>query len=253
MSFILNALRKSEQERQALQSENVTDKILLSQPPQNSSKATKLLVFLFIANVLVITGIVWFVRNNLMSTPDTAAPTASPRLQETKPEPKVVADAIQPERQAQRAESETSIAEMIYKEKPEPAPLPVKPVNIKKPVAETVRQAVISGNPEPQMQAAPAVAPAPAVKVQTDEPGAAPVIQGIPFLSDLPFEFRQKVPKFTINVFVYSQTAEERFVMVDMVKYKPGQQIKDAMLLKEILPDGFVVEYQNQVFKIKRP
>jgi general secretion pathway protein B len=185
-----------------------------------------------------------------MSTPDTAAPTASPRLQETKPEPKVVADAIQPERQA---ESETSIAEMIYKEKPEPAPLPVKPVNIKKPVAETVRQAVISGNPEPQMQAAPAVAPAPAVKFQTDESEATPVIQGIPFLSDLPFEFRQKVPKFTINVFVYSQTAEERFVMVDMVKYKPGQQIKDAMLLKEILPDGFVVEYQNQVFKIKRP
>jgi len=38
-----------------------------------------------------------------------------------------------------------------------------------------------------------------------------------------------------------------------MVKYKPGQQIKDAMLLKEILPDGFVIDYQNRVFKIKRP
>jgi general secretion pathway protein B len=250
MSFILNALRKSEQERQALQSENVTDKILLAQPPQNRSKATKLLVFLFIANVLVITGIVWFVRNNLMSTPGTTVsailpPTSS---QAAKPEPKAVTEPTQPERSAQNAEPEiTSIAELIDREKPAPAPLPVKPVVTKKPAVEAVKQAAISDNSEPQIQSAPAV------EVQADEPEIMPVTKGIPFLSDLPFEFRQKVPKFTINVFVYSQSPEERFVMVDMVKYKPGQQIKDAMLLKEILPDGFVAEYQNQAFKIKRP
>ncbi|MGZ8902932.1 MAG: hypothetical protein ACXW0H_05205, partial [Methylobacter sp.] len=62
MSFILNALRKSEQERQARQAEDVTDKILLPQPPQTGSKTTKLLVFLLIANVVVIAGIVWLVR-----------------------------------------------------------------------------------------------------------------------------------------------------------------------------------------------
>ena len=255
MSFILNALRKSEQERQALQSENVTDKILLAQPPQNRSKATKLLVFLFIANVLVITGIVWFVRNNLMSTPDTSVPAISPLLssQDTKLEPKAVAELTQPERPAKNAEPEiASFAELIDKEKPEHAPLPAKPAITKKPAADTVRQPAISDNSE-LMQASPAIAPVPAAKVQADEPETIPAINNIPFLSDLPFEFRQKVPKFTINVFVYSQSPEERFVMVDMVKYKPGQQIKDAMLLKEILPDGFVVEYQNQAFKIRRP
>jgi len=248
MSFILNALRKSEQERQALQSENVTDKILLPQPPQSGSKATKLLVFLTIANVLVISGIFWFVRNNLMSTPDRAAPTASPRLQETKPEPKAAVDVIQAERTLQSTEPEISIAELIDKEKPEPAPLPV---NVKKPSAEIINQPSAANNSEPQIQSIPAIAPA--VKIQADMTETITVTRDIPFLSDLPFEFRQKVPKFTINVFVYSQSSEERFVMVDMVKYKPGQQIKDAMLLKDILPDGFVVEYQNQVFKIKRP
>lgn len=254
MSFILNALRKSEQERQALQSEAVTDKILLPQPPQNRSKTTKLLVFLFIANVLVIFGIVWFVRNNLMSTPDTMASTISPSLsaQDAKLEPKAIAKSTQPKRPAQKAESEiTSIAELIDKEKPEPAPLPVKPVITKKPAAETIKQPIITNNSEPQIQAIPAIAPV--VKVQSDEPGAIPVINDVPFLSDLPFEFRQTVPKFTVNVFVYSQYPEERFVMVDMVKYKPGQQIKDAMLLKEILPDSFVVDYQSRTFKIKRP
>lgn len=246
MSFILNALRKSEQERQALQSENVTDKILLPQPPQSRSKATKLLVFLTVANVLVITGVVWFVRNNLMSAP-AAAPTILALPQETKLEPKPAA--IQPERQT--AESEASIAELIDQEKPEPTPLPVKPASTKKLPAEIITQPSVANSPEPQMQNSPAIVPA--AKIQANMPEAAAVPGGIPLLSDLPAEFRQKVPKFTINVFVYSQAAEERFVMVDMVKYKPGQQIKDAMLLKEILPDGFVVEYQNRVFKIKRP
>jgi len=245
MSFILNALRKSEQERQASQAENVTDKILLPQPPQDSGKTTKLLVFLLIANVLVIAGSVWFVRNNLMSTPDTSAPTISPALsaQDAKLEPKAIAKSTQSKRPAQKAESEiTSIAELIDKEKPEPAPLPV---TTKKTAADTIKQPAITNNSELQIQTTPVIAPAASETI--------PAIKGIPLLSDLPFEFRQTLPKFTINVFVYSQDPEERFIMIDMVKYKPGQQIKDAMLLKEILPDGFVIDYQNRVFKIKRP
>jgi len=251
MSFILNALRKSEQERQASQAENVTDKILLPQPPQNSGKTTKLLVILLIANVLVIAGSVWFVRNNLMSTPDTRAPTISPTLsaQDAKLEPKAIAKSTQSKRPAQKAESEiTSIAELIDKEKPEPAPLPV---TTKKTAADTIKQPAITNNSELQIQTTPVIAPA--ANVESDEHETIPAIKGIPLLSDLPFEFRQTLPKFTINVFVYSQDPEERFIMIDMVKYKPGQQIKDAMLLKEILPDGFVIDYQNRVFKIKRP
>jgi len=251
MSFILNALRKSEQERQARQAENVTDKILLPQPPQNSGKTTKLLVFLLIANVLVIAGSVWFVRNNLMSTPDTSAPTLSPALsaQDAKLEPKAIAKSTQSKRPAQKAESEiTSIAELIDKEKPEPAPLPV---TTKKTAADSIKQPAITSNSELQIQTTPVIAPA--ANVGSDESETIPAIKDIPLLSDLPFEFRQTLPKFTINVFVYSRDPEQRFIMIDMVKYKPGQQIKDAMLLKEILPDGFVIDYQNRVFKIKRP
>lgn len=256
MSFILNALRKSEQERQALQAENVTDRILLPPPPQNSSKTSKLLVFLLIANVLVIAGIVWLVRNNstspLLNTTTQTLSILQPE-QKTKLESKAVAKpSIQPKRLAQKAESESaSIAELIDKEKSEPAPLPVMPVTTKKPAADTIKLPVITNNSELQIQAMPAIAPV--AKVEPDEPETIPVIKDVPFLSDLPFEFRQTIPKFTTNVFVYSQDPEERFIMIDMVKYKPGEQIKDAMLLKEILPDGFVVDYRSRIFKIRRP
>lgn len=250
MSFILNALRKSEQERQALQSETVTDKILLPQPPQNRSKINKLLAFLLVANMLVIAGIVWLVRNDSTPAPNAAAQTLSlPQPEQgAKLEAKASDKSMQPKRQARKAESElASIAELIDKEKPEP----VKPVTTKKSAADTMKQPVITNNSKLQIQSISVTTPA--AKVEPDEPEAIPEIKDVPFLNDLPFEFRQTVPKFTTNVFVYSQDPEERFVMIDMVKYKPGQQIKDAMLLKEILPDGFVVDYQNQEFKIKRP
>ncbi len=243
MSFILNALRKSEQERQALQAETVNSKILPAQPQQNYSKTTKLLVFLVFANVLMIVGFVWFIRNNLMSPPDITAAAISSQLpvQKIKLEPEASAKATQPEKTEPDV---ASIAELIDEKKPEPAPLPVKPVIAKKPVTNALKQPAAARNSE---------LPVTAAEVQADTPEIIPSLKDIPFLSDLPFNFRQTVPQFTINVFVYSQAPEERFVMIDMIKYKTGQQIKDAMELKEIRPDSLVVVYQNQEFQIKRP
>jgi len=253
MSFILNALRKSEQERQALKPETVTDRILLHQPQQNRSKTAKFFAFLILGNVLIIACIVWFVRNNTIPTPETKAQVISKPLsaQETTVKSKAIANSIQPERQVQKAEAKTtSIAEWVEAQKPEPASLPVKPVITKKPAPKTIKQPAIVNEPwVPQTD--PAIAAA--VKVEREPPEIVPVKKDIPYLVDLPFEFRQTVPRLAINVFVYSQHPEERFVMIDMVKYKPGQQIKDAMVLKEIRPESLVVVYQNQTFQIKRP
>ena len=254
MSFILNALRKSEQERQALQPETVTDRILLHQPQQNRSKTAKFFAFLILGNVLIIACIVWFVRNNPITVPETKAQAISKPLsaQETTVKSKAIVNSVQTEKPVQKAEPKTtSIAEWVEAQKPEPAPLPVKPVITKKPAPNTIKQPAIVNKPGLPTQTTPAIAAA--VKVERDPPEIIPVKKDIPYLVDLPFEFRQTVPNLAINVFVYSQHPEERFVMIDMVKYKPGQQIKDAMVLKEIRPGSLVVVYQNQTFQIKRP
>jgi general secretion pathway protein B len=254
MSFILNALRKSEQERQALKPETVTDRILLHQPQQNRSKTAKFFAFLILGNVLIIACIVWFVRNNPITVPETKAQAISKPLsaQETTVKSKEIAKSFQPKRPVQKAEPKTtSIAEWVEAQKPEAAPLPVKPVTTKKPATNTIKQHAIVNKPWLSTPTTPTIAAA--VKVEMDPPEIIPVKKDIPYLVDLPFEFRQTVPNLAINVFVYSQHPEERFVMIDMVKYKPGQQIKDAMVLKEIRPESLVVVYQNQTFQIKRP
>ncbi len=233
MSFILNALRKSEQERQALQPETVNDRILLPQPQQHQSKTAKFVIFLVVANVLVIGGFVWFIRNDLRSTHHTIPAISMP----------LPAQQIPLESRSQH--DTNSIAELLDGQKPEPAPLPIKPVIAKKPEADTLKQPTAARKSPPPIPTAINIQPAP--------PEPIPLKNDLPFLNDLPFGFRRTVPKFAINVFVYSQQPEDRWVMIDMVKYKPGQQIKDALLLQEIRPDSLVVVYQNRTFQIKRP
>jgi general secretion pathway protein B len=258
MSFILNALRKSEQERRNLEAETLNDKILPVQPLQKNNKTTIFITILVIGNVLIIAGIVWFFQNNSISKDEITTLNTPPTFptQEKMLMPKVISKDSQPlpEKPAPKSDSKiTSIAEMIDEQKPDPVvtPLSVKPIITKKPVAETVK-AVVS-----VIKAEQPIKPIPVIKaaeqVESTPAEIVPVKRDIPFLSELPVEFRQSVPKFNINVFVYSQQPEERFVMIDMVKYKPGQQIKDKLLLKEILPVSLVIVYQNQEFQIERP
>jgi general secretion pathway protein B len=73
-----------------------------------------------------------------------------------------------------------------------------------------------------------------------------------PFLSELDYDFRRRVPEININVFVYSEIKEDRFIMIDMKKYLPGQQFSSGIKLKEIRLNSIVVEYKNRVFQIQR-
>ncbi len=75
----------------------------------------------------------------------------------------------------------------------------------------------------------------------------------IPFLSHLPRDFQREVSDVNINVFVYSEAPKERFVIIDMVKYTPGQPLPSGAVLKDIDSDSIILDYRNQVFRIKRP
>lgn len=75
---------------------------------------------------------------------------------------------------------------------------------------------------------------------------------GLPWLHEMPAAFRRQVPELDINVYVYDEQPENRFIMIAMKKFKVGQEISSGMLLQEIQSDGIVVQYQGKRFKIKR-
>lgn len=75
----------------------------------------------------------------------------------------------------------------------------------------------------------------------------------IPYIDDLPVDFRRKFPDLNINVYVFSEDPDESFIMVDMVKFVPGQNITEGLELKDIRHESMVVEFEGKKVRIRRP
>lgn len=258
MSYILNALRKSDRERQA--SQQVTNRIF-EQEPERRQSMFRWIAVIALVNLAAIACLFWYVTKSTENTEITETPKRPPvsivseqlssdslkRAEEPKPE-------LSLERKT------TPIAELTSAKVP---PKPQSPANLKpekqlndvsRPVRSiqeqkplTAAKAPLVTTPVPE----PVVAPRPfAIAPPKPKPERA---NDIPWLREMPFEFRQTVPKMNINVFVYASDPSERFVLIDMVKYKPGQDTKDGVGIVEIKQDGLVVRYDGRIFMVERP
>jgi general secretion pathway protein B len=253
MSYILNALRKSEQERLAQQPDTVTGRILINQP-QVRHKTSKIIILLIITNLIVVAGFFWFIRKEsalkapvivnktITSEKIQAKPIAAPPIQESS-QPKTV--------EKRSAPLSPPKAEPILSRKLPAAEHPIpKSALEKKPVIVAVEDPKngLYGEPNP-------IEPLSEEPVKTVEKPTEAAIEnkGIPYLAELDPDFRRTIPELKINVFVYSDQPADRFVMIDMVKYTVGDRIKESVTLKEIRPDSLVVAYNNRIFRIKRP
>lgn len=261
MSYILNALRKSERERQSCQPDTVASRIVLQQaPPQHAT--AKIIAALLAVNAAILAyflGVAPRMAANGNAPPAQAAAQKLPALPlaELAPalpgeRPPLPAKAL-PKAKPEQTRAATPAAVVKAAEIKKPPIEPAKPAP-----AKTLAQAEPASAAKPLPAAEPAGLP-PMRAAIANEAGAAtpgPVAlaakSGLPTLEQLPAELRQSLPSLPINVFSYSPIPAERFVMIDMVKYVPGQMIKDRLELKQILEDGIVVSYDGQQFKIKR-
>jgi general secretion pathway protein B len=273
MSYILNALRKSEQERQAKQPETITDQVLMP-APQKGRKTALLIGGLLAVNLLILPLLVWYLKKADDAPVEAQAP-AQPlqKIALSNPQPA----AIKP------VDGETASKQKAEKELTAAAPS-IEELAALKQAAEgkTAKQ----GQPDKSGNSAQA-APLPTATIQQGQPGkesrarrvhgelAARSLnhaedeidknaekkvemvsadsQEIPLFKDLPYKFRSSAPRMSINVFMYAPNPEDRFVVLNMNKYKAGQMTKDAVEIKEIRPDGIVASFGGQVFRIERP
>lgn len=258
MSYILNALRKSERERQAIEPDSVTNRIVVHQPPRQQMPSRPI-VALIVINLAFLVYFLGFTQKTLPAATQAAAPVvqpvevspaeriSTPRPVTKPPVPKTpaIADIVEARTAAPATPPPTKSAPAVKPliEPVKPVLAPPQPVIHKvEPVEDIIKKPVQI----PAAAAVPAPLPVPAsapVQVKND----------LPFLDELPAELRRSLPDLPINVFSYASTPAERFVMIDMVKYTPGQRIKDLLELKEIRPDSIVVGYNGRTFKIKRP
>lgn len=130
-----------------------------------------------------------------------------------------------------------------------PLAVPSEPIELKGPVSSKVKPDQAS---PPVTDTPSGDPPAPLSSESGINSPANPGTDSIPLLTKMPREFQREVPSLKINVFAYSENPEERFVIINMSKYRAGQKIDSGPEILEIRADSLVLEYLSTKFRVGR-
>lgn len=75
----------------------------------------------------------------------------------------------------------------------------------------------------------------------------------VPFLREMPNEFRRKLPELVVNVHLYSANEAENLVYINNQQLRRGEQLEGGIRLEAIVPEGVVLSYAGTLFKLPRP
>lgn len=205
MSFILDALKKSETERQQQSSAEFSNVPASSGNP-NPARWLWLLGILLLVNFAVLIGILF-------------KPTATEdavRMDKETSQPGVADN-----------DFEDQVAVAIENRPPQPATS----------APQTVGQETVStANPSPR---------------RTTGNNRVSVAE-IPTIDELLQEGTLQIAQLHLDIHVFSEVPAERFVFINMTKHREGSKTPEGPVVREIRPDGVILEYQGRVFLLPR-
>lgn len=213
MSFILDALKKSETERQQ-QSSAEFSSVPASSGNPSPARWLWMLGILLLINFAVLIGI-------LLKPSSTA--------DAVKNEP----DAALSQAAAVSSDFEDQVAEAIDS----------RAGQASKPAAAAPEQDIVanSTNPAPQQ-------PEPAARVTGNRVSVA----AIPTVDELRLEGTLQIAELHLDIHVFSEVPAERFVFINMTKHREGSTTPEGPVVREIRTDGVVLEHQGRVFLLPR-
>jgi general secretion pathway protein B len=221
MSYILEALRKADAERERGAVPDLHAQLL---PPgaaeaQTEPPRTSVLPWLAVGVLLaIVAGGAWY----LLGRDEPAAVAIAP------PAPPVAASAVPAASAPQAVASTPAVAASVAE--PAAAPPP-------KPVAKAAPPRRPPSPPRPPPRTEPPAARA-----------VAPV--RVPALGELPGELRQQVPQLVIGGSVYSPQASARMVVVNGQVFQEGSNLGPELKLEQIRQKAAVFSIRGQLFEV---
>jgi hypothetical protein len=73
------------------------------------------------------------------------------------------------------------------------------------------------------------------------------------FLNAMSPDFQRMVPPMTVNIHVYAPEESRRILYINNRQYRGGDEISGGVRVEEIIPEGVVLQFQGQRFKLARP
>ena len=261
MSYILDALRRSDQDRKK---GDVPD--LQSQPdafvrPSSASfKSDRKNILLWLLLIVVALQLLWILPapintdNGEPSIPETEASLDSPLP--TDIVPMVPKEATQQEqlssddlrldelKDVQLDISPVDKAEVDIPRTPEAELSDDRSIDSQAP---TTRQSeVVAESAQDSTQSAPQVSDS---IPSTDSPASeADPYEGIPHQRQLPYELQSSLPELSISVHIYSATPSSRLARINGKIYQEGDSINNDLRLEEITRDGLIMSIRNERF-----
>lgn len=215
MSFILDALRKSENERQKKATPGIAD-IRYAAPRSVRSRWAIVAVVVLALNAVLIAALL------LRDDPSTGPP----------------ARVVQP----------AAVPPAVVQPARKPAQVPLERTDVR-PLEEEVVEVEIE---EPQETTRPVTAAIPTTV--GNPPAARPgtVVDSPPSMQQLVLDGRLELQPLRLDMHVYSEQPRERFVFINMNKYREGDTLKEGPRLEEITRDGAVLSHQGNRFSLDR-
>jgi general secretion pathway protein B len=138
--------------------------------------------------------------------------------------------------------------------------LPVPRQRVDPPQPARARSPVPVRKPPPQPPAraqAPAPSFTPAPKVPTAPAASQPAVDAtgefkLQEWRDLPLEFRSRFTLPRIDVHVFAEDPGRRFIMADLKKYREGETMDNGAVLERIHPGSIQLNYEGTRFRVER-
>lgn len=247
MSLILEALRKSEAERQIGRAPGLLTPMPMAARPGRGRPLAWLAVVVVL--LVAVAALAWWMGRSGAALPASAPDaTALPAPSEATP------PAIAPPPDAAPA-ARTAAAPIAAPPAARPAPpaLPAAgpgdlPADPDFPSRE--RESLPLPPPAAPATAAPAPAPAPSEPVVDQAPAELAFVTPLRALSDAE---REGLPPLRMSMHVYAEAADARFVLIDGRRRAEGDPLGQNVRLLEIRRDGAVIDLGGRRLLIERP
>lgn len=240
MSYILEALKKSEQERQI---GHVPDLSMVQETPSRAApRWPRWLLVALLLNAVVLVILAWRVWDARMSS---AVSSAQPQAEDVVPAQSVspAAPPLPSAESSEMAPAAPASAGTVIAEPDLPEPVSQMPTATA-PAYESMGAPQVEIETQPQL--GPDLEPLPAVE-------SVDATATIPRWEDLAPEDRAGLPVPSIDVHVFAREPERRFVLVNLRKYQQGDTLESGAVIETILADGIVLSYQGQQYRVDRP
>lgn len=229
MSFILDALKKSEAERR----QGEVPK--LQNEPYSPPPRRRPLWPLLLALALLLNGVIlgWW----LFAGDDASAPpveVASPASHAALPEPRPPATAAPPRTLDPAPAAEPEVVTEVIEE------VPVRPAA---PTAKPAPAKIV----EKKSPVRPAKAP-PSTAVKPKVAAVAAAAESFPTVAELPGNVRSSLPRLDLQLHFFTPDPERRLVRLNGVNLREGGSSGDGLSVVEITADGVRLAYSGNRF-----